>query len=77
MASIMGQLFRISTWGESHGPGVGVTVATWGAFVDEMSMSRIYAGAHTQYANEVAEAMGRQVGRLALAALFRPLPARP
>lgn len=58
-------------------PGVGVTVATWGAFVDEMSMSRIYAGAHTRYANEVAEAMGRQVGRLALAALFRPLPARP
>lgn len=26
MASIFGQLFRISTWGESHGPGVGVVV---------------------------------------------------
>jgi len=26
VASIFGQLFRIATWGESHGPGVGVVV---------------------------------------------------
>ncbi|MGD0835915.1 MAG: chorismate synthase [Polyangia bacterium] len=26
MSSTLGQLFRISTWGESHGPGVGVVI---------------------------------------------------
>ncbi|HEX7498888.1 MAG TPA: chorismate synthase, partial [Polyangia bacterium] len=26
MASVFGELFRIATWGESHGPGIGVVV---------------------------------------------------
>ena len=33
------------------------------AFVDEMSLSRIYAGAHVRTSNEHAEAIGREVAR--------------
>lgn len=51
----------------SENPGVRLTVRSWKEFVDEMSMSRIYAGAHTRAANEDAEAIGREVGRRALA----------
>ena len=54
-------------------PGMAVTLPTWDAFVHEMSMSRIYAGAHTRYANEAAEAIGREVGRRALAGYMQPL----
>lgn len=46
--------------------GLQVVLPTWTAFVDEMSMSRIYAGAHTRAANSVAEAMGRETARLIL-----------
>ncbi len=56
-----------------HSPAHSLTVPTWKDFVDEMSMSRIYAGAHTRSANEDAEAIGRQVGRKALAGYMRPL----
>ena len=52
--------------GVEHSPGLAVTVPTWAAFVETMSMSRIYAGAHTRAANEDAEAMGREVARRAL-----------
>ena len=59
-----------------HSPAHSLAVPTWKAFVDEMSMSRIYSGAHTRFANEDAEAIGREVGRRALASLMRPLGAR-
>lgn len=49
------------------------TLPTWAAYVDEMSMSRIYAGAHTRFANEDAEAIGREVARRALARWMRPV----
>ena len=51
-----------------------MTLPTWKAFVDEMSMSRIYAGAHTRTANDVAEAMGREVARRVLSTVMTPLP---
>lgn len=50
------------------------TLPTWDAYVTEMSMSRIYAGAHTRFANESAEAIGREVARRALAGWMRPAP---
>ncbi|HEX5819160.1 MAG TPA: vanadium-dependent haloperoxidase [Gemmatimonadales bacterium] len=54
-------------------PGMRRVLPTWKAFVDEMSLSRIYAGAHTRFANEAAEAMGRELARRALAGFMRPL----
>jgi hypothetical protein len=53
-------------------PGMTITVPTWKAFVDEMSMSRIYAGAHTRTAVEAAEAIGRKVARRALTGFMQP-----
>ena len=61
---------RLSSWDDN--PGFQVVLPTWKAFVDEMSMSRIYSGAHTRSANEDAEAMGRTAARKALMAM-RPL----
>jgi hypothetical protein len=58
-----------------HHPGLVATVPTWKAFVDAMSLSRIHAGAHTRFANEDAEAIGRAVARRALAGAMRPLAA--
>ena len=46
---------------------------TW----DAMSRSMIYAWAHTRSANEVAEAMGRRICRVALKPLFLMLHGRP
>ena len=59
-----------------HHPGLVATVPTWKAFVDAMSLSRIHAGAHTRFANEDAEAIGREVARRALTGVMRPLAAR-
>jgi hypothetical protein len=53
-------------------PGMAITLPTWKAFVDTMSMSRIYAGAHTRSANEAGEAIGREVARRALAGSCSP-----
>ena len=55
---------RLHSWDDN--PGFQIVLPTWKAFVDEMSMSRIYAGAHTRSANEDAEAMGRAAARRAL-----------
>lgn len=60
----------------SHNPGMTIRVPTWKAFVDEMSMSRIYAGAHTRMAVEAAEAIARRVARRALAGVMQ-LTSRP
>lgn len=57
-------------------PGMAITLPTWKAFVDTMSMSRIYAGAHTRSANEAGEAIGREVARRALAGFMQPTPRR-
>lgn len=51
---------------DSHAS-LSLTVPTWTAFVDAMSLSRIHAGAHYRFSNETAEAMGRDVARRALA----------
>ena len=59
-----------------HGPGHVLVVPTWKAFVDEMSLSRIYAGAHVRTSNEHAEAIGREVARRALAGHMRPVGGR-
>jgi hypothetical protein len=53
-------------------PGMAITLPTWKAFVDEMSMSRIHAGAHTRSANEAGEAMGRQIAQRAMAGFLQP-----
>jgi hypothetical protein len=58
-----------------HHPGLVARVPTWKAFVDVMSLSRIHAGAHTRFANEDAEAVGREVARRAMAGFLRPLAA--
>lgn len=54
-------------------PGMAITLPSWKAFVDEMSMSRIYAGAHTRFANTDAETIGREVARRVLGKFLTPI----
>jgi PAP2 superfamily len=58
-------------------PGMAITMPTWKAFVDEMALSRIYAGAHVRSANEAAQAIGREVARRALAGFMQLKSGRP
>ena len=55
-------------------PGAGATVASWSDYVAAESLGRIQAGVHFRYSNEAAEAMGRAIGRMALAQFAPPLP---
>ena len=54
-------------------PGASYEVRTWTAYVDQVSMSRIYGGVHFRFSNEAAEAMGRAIARKALSGYMRPL----
>lgn len=54
-------------------PGSGVTVASWEEFVQADSLGRIEGGVHFRYSADVAEAMGRKIGRMALATFAPPL----
>jgi len=54
-------------------PGASYEVRTWTAYVDQVSMSRIYGGVHFRFSNEAAEAMGRAIARKALAGYMQPL----
>jgi hypothetical protein len=53
-------------------PGSG-QVLTPDAYVQAVSMSRIYAGVHYRFSNEAAEEMGRKIGERAVADFMRPL----
>jgi|CXWL01.1.fsa_nt_gi hypothetical protein len=70
-------------------PTTGVRVATlitansvlqvlpsWSEWVQQVSDSRIYAGAHFRFANEAGEAMGRAAGRAVLTKVMKPLAAK-
>jgi hypothetical protein len=46
---------------------------SWGQWVQEVSDSRIYAGAHFRFANEAGEAMGRAVGRAVVDKVMKAL----
>jgi hypothetical protein len=46
----------------------------WDEWVKEVSMSRLLGGVHYRFSNEAGEEMGRQVGRMALEKLMKPLP---
>jgi hypothetical protein len=49
---------------------------SWSQWVQEVSDSRIYAGAHFRFANEAGEAMGRAAGRAVLDSVMKPLSAK-
>jgi PAP2 superfamily len=49
---------------------------SWSQWVQEVSDSRIYAGAHFRFANEAGELMGRAAGRAVLDRVMKPLPAK-
>jgi hypothetical protein len=55
-------------------PGASRTVPSYAALVDEISLSRIYAGAHFRSSVEAGTALGRRVAEFALRENFRPLP---
>ncbi len=54
-------------------PGSGVTLSTWGEYIRLENLSRIQAGVHFRYAADAGEAMGRTIGRMALAKFAPPL----
>lgn len=47
---------------------------SWSEWVQQVSDSRIYAGAHFRFANEAGEAIGRATGKAVLDKVMRPLP---
>lgn len=47
---------------------------SWNEWAQQVSDSRIYAGAHFRFANEAGEAIGRAAGKAVLAKVMRPLP---
>ena len=47
---------------------------SWGEWAQQVSDSRIYAGAHFRFANEAGEAVGRGAGKAVLDKVMRPLP---
>lgn len=49
---------------------------SWSQWVQEVSDSRIYAGAHFRFANEAGEAMGRAAGKAVLDKVMRPVSAK-
>jgi membrane-associated phospholipid phosphatase len=54
-------------------PGAVRTVGSWAALVDEISVSRIYAGAHFRSSTEAGTALGRRVAEFALEEDFKRL----
>jgi hypothetical protein len=57
------------------GPNVLVQVLpSWDQWVQEVSDSRIYAGAHYRFSNEAGEEIGRRAARMVLEKVARPLP---
>ena len=54
-------------------PGATHYVATYPALVEEISLSRIYAGAHFRSSTEAGTALGRRVAEFALREYFKPL----
>ncbi len=54
-------------------PGVVHRVASYSALADEISLSRIYAGAHFRSSTEMAQTLGRQVADYALRSFLQPL----
>jgi hypothetical protein len=47
---------------------------SWSEWAQQVSDSRIYAGAHFRFANEAGEAIGRAAGKAVLDKVMRPLP---
>jgi hypothetical protein len=54
-------------------PGAVHHVPTYGQLAEEISLSRIYAGAHFRSSTETAMAMGRRIGEYALQGFLKPL----
>lgn len=48
---------------------------SWDEWAQQVSDSRIYAGAHFRFANEAGEVIGRTAGRAVLDKVMKPLPA--
>jgi hypothetical protein len=48
-------------------------VASYATLVDEISLSRIYAGAHFRSSTEVGAALGRRVAEYAIQGFPKPL----
>jgi hypothetical protein len=49
---------------------------SWDDWVREVSVSRTYGGVHYRFSNEAGEELGRNVARMALAKVMRPLPGK-
>jgi hypothetical protein len=47
---------------------------TWDEWVQQVSDSRIYAGAHFRFSNDAGEEVGRRAARMVLDKVMRPLP---
>ena len=54
-------------------PGVARRYATPKAFTDEVSVARIYGGIHYRTSAEVGQAMGRQIGEVAVQKYLKPV----
>ena len=85
--SFAGALAEVMTATTGPRPPAGVRVASrsvansaiqvmpsWDDWVREVSFSRTLGGVHYRFSNEAGEQMGRQVARMALANVMRPLP---
>lgn len=53
---------------------VAQTFASWDAWAQEVSDSRIYGGVHFRFSNEAGEQIGRRAARMAIEEGLRPLP---
>jgi hypothetical protein len=47
---------------------------SWDEWVRQVSLSRTLGGVHYRFSNEAGEKIGRDVARMALATIMRPLP---
>ena len=48
---------------------------SWDEWAQQVSFSRTLGGVHYRFSNEAAEEMGREIARLAMDKVMRPLPA--
>jgi hypothetical protein len=87
--SFAGGLAEVMTAATGPRPPAGVRVASrsvpnsaiqvlpsWDDWVREVSLSRTLGGVHYRFSNEAGEQLGRQVARMALQNVMKPLPGR-
>jgi hypothetical protein len=55
-------------------PGVVRYVESWPKLAEEVSLSRIYAGAHFRHSMEVGAALGKRVAEYELQGFLKPMP---